>query len=67
MPRGGARSTCWPSSPAGVLEFVRGHGPRCVANISGEPVDLGRRTTVLLSSAPLVDGLLAPDATAWLV
>ncbi|MFN0284284.1 MAG: hypothetical protein ACKVZ6_20235 [Kineosporiaceae bacterium] len=50
-----------------MLEFVRGHGPRCVANISGEPVDLGRRTTVLLSSAPLVDGLLAPDATAWLV
>jgi len=36
-----------------VLDVVRGHGLRCVANISGEPVDLGRRTTVLLSSASL--------------
>ncbi|MFF4885431.1 alpha-amylase family glycosyl hydrolase [Streptomyces nigra] len=54
-----------PDAPAGVLHFARSDGWRCVANLSAGPVDLPAGE-VLLSSAPLESGRLAPDTTAWL-
>ncbi|MEU6352816.1 glycoside hydrolase family 13 protein [Streptomyces sp. NPDC047072] len=52
--------------PAGVLEFARHEGWRCVANLSGTAVRLPEGE-VLLSSAPLDgDGLLGPDTTVWI-
>ncbi|GAA1419522.1 glycoside hydrolase family 13 protein [Streptomyces thermospinosisporus] len=57
---------CWAEeTPPGVLQFDRGDGWRCVANLSGEPVSLPAGE-VLLTSAPLEDGRLGPDTTAWL-
>ncbi len=52
-------------TPAGVLGFDRGDGWRCVANLSSDPVPLPAGE-VLLTSAPLENGRLAPDTTAWL-
>ncbi|MGX1313308.1 alpha-glucosidase [Streptomyces calvus] len=52
-------------APAGVLQFDRGDGWRCVTNLSAEPVSLPAGE-VLLTSAPLEDGRLGPDTTAWL-
>ncbi|MFF8031500.1 glycoside hydrolase family 13 protein [Streptomyces sp. NPDC016626] len=52
-------------APAGVLQFDRGDGWRCVANLSSGPVSLPAGE-VLLTSAPLEDGRLGPDTTAWL-
>ena len=52
-------------SPAGVLHFERGNGWRCVTNLSAEPVALPAGE-VLLTSAPLQNSHLGPDATAWL-
>jgi alpha-glucosidase len=56
----------WRSSPEGVLDFDRGRGLRCVANISSGTFELGRDATVLLSSAPVIGGELPVDAVAWL-
>ncbi|MFF4030841.1 alpha-amylase family glycosyl hydrolase [Streptomyces sviceus] len=53
------------AGPAGVLDFVRHEGWRCVANLSGTAVSLPAGE-VLLTSSPLEDGLLGPDTTAWL-
>jgi alpha-glucosidase len=39
---------------------------RCLANLSAEPVELPAGATVLLTSAPLADGMLPPDTSAWL-
>ncbi len=52
-------------TPAGVLRFDRGDGWRCVTNLSADPVSLPAGE-VLLTSAPLEDGRLGPDTTAWL-
>jgi alpha-glucosidase len=54
----------WLDAPDGVLRFRRG-GLVSVANLSGEPQPLGEGT-VLLASAPVLDGLLPVDAAAWL-
>jgi alpha-glucosidase len=54
-----------PDAPAGVLHFARSDGWRCVANLSAGTVDLPPGE-VLLTSAPLESGRLAPDTTAWL-
>jgi alpha-glucosidase len=62
---GAARAMTWRPAPAGVLAFDRG-GVTCVANLSPRPVGLPSHTAVLLASAPLADGLLPPDTTAWL-
>jgi alpha-glucosidase len=69
----------WCDAQDGVLSFDRPGDPgaasddagsaatvRCVANLSAVPVSLPASATVLLSSAPLADGLLPPDTTAWL-
>jgi alpha-glucosidase len=56
----------WCPSPSGVLDFYRGDGVRCVANLSGEPAALPSGASVLLASGPLTeDGLLPADTTAW--
>ncbi|MEF9904975.1 glycoside hydrolase family 13 protein [Streptomyces sp. P9-A2] len=52
-------------APAGVLQFDRTDGWRCVTNLSTAPVPLPPGE-VLLAGAPLTDGRLAPDTTAWL-
>ena len=61
---GSARLT-WRKSADGVLDFERGRVLRCVVNVGGGPVDL-ESDALLLASAPLVDGRLPVDATAWL-
>src|SRR5690606_18521544 len=53
-----------PDTPPGVLQFDRSEGWRCVTNLSDAPVDLPAGE-VLLTSAPLEDGRLGPDTTAW--
>ena len=54
----------WREAPAGVLDFDRGPGFRCVVNISGQPYAVGP-AEVLVASAPVSDGLLPHDSTAW--
>ncbi|WP_329046402.1 glycoside hydrolase family 13 protein [Amycolatopsis sp. NBC_01488] len=61
---GDGTMTWLPSSP-GVLSFAREPGFGCVVNLSAEPVELPA-DRVLLSSVPLADGLLPPDAAVWL-
>jgi alpha-glucosidase len=51
--------------PPGVLRFDRPDTWRCVTNLSDTAVDLPPGE-VLLTSAPLADGRLGPDTTAWL-
>ncbi|MGZ0148536.1 glycoside hydrolase family 13 protein [Kribbella sp. WER1] len=53
-------------APEGVLSFTRDPGFRCVVNVSDSPVTLPEHSKVLLSSEPVTDGELPPDATAWL-
>jgi alpha-glucosidase len=53
-------------TPAGVLQFARSGGWRCVANLSDAAVALPAGE-VLLASGPLTDdGRLGPDTTVWL-
>ena len=56
----------WRSAPAGVVDFDRGAGVRCVVNLAAEPYDLGPEVNVLMSSIPLTDGKLPTDAAVWL-
>lgn len=57
----------WYGAPAGCLAFRRkGGGLVCALNTSDEPVPIPPGE-VLLSSVPLVDGLLPPDAAVWLL
>ncbi len=56
----------WLPSGPGVLAFARGSRFTGVTNLSGAAVPLPPHESVLLSSAPLQDGLLPPDSTAWL-
>ncbi|NUS78522.1 MAG: glycoside hydrolase family 13 protein [Streptomyces sp.] len=53
------------NSPAGVLDFARHAGWRCVTNLSQTAVALPE-SEVLVASGPLEDGLLGPDTTVWL-
>jgi alpha-glucosidase len=55
----------WLPAPDGVLAFDRG-GVACVANLAHHPIELPPHAAVLLTSAPLADGLLPPDTAAWL-
>ncbi|WP_022889454.1 glycoside hydrolase family 13 protein [Agromyces italicus] len=56
----------WMPSEPGVLAFSRGEDVVCVTNFGAEPVALPDHDRILISSAPLVGGLLAHDSTAWL-
>lgn len=53
------------SLKSGVLEFVRPNGWRSVTNFSDKPVKLGKGK-LLLASAPLENGKLPGNSTAWL-
>ena len=56
----------WLPSDRQVLLFRRSPGFGCLANLGVDPVVVPTGARVLLSSAPLVKGLLPADATAWL-
>jgi alpha-glucosidase len=56
----------WLESSTDALVFRRGIDFVCVANLSPEPLILPPHGEVLLSSAPIVNGMLPPDSTAWL-
>ncbi|MGV1005400.1 MAG: glycoside hydrolase family 13 protein [Candidatus Nanopelagicales bacterium] len=56
----------WRESAAGVLDFERGAGLRCVLNFGPAPLELDPAARVLLASAPLPTGLLPADACVWL-
>ena len=57
----------WYGAPAGCLAFRRkGGGLVCALNTSDDPVPIPPGE-VLLSSVPLLNGLLPPDAAVWLV
>ncbi|HEY9310763.1 glycoside hydrolase family 13 protein [Williamsia sp.] len=57
----------WYGAPAGCLAFRRSLGKLvCALNAGSEPIGLPPGE-LLLSSAPLVDGKLPPNAAAWLV
>ena len=55
----------WVDSAASVLHFRRPGSWQCITNFGHEAVVLPAGS-LLLSSGPLVDGLLPPDTTAWL-
>jgi alpha-glucosidase len=55
----------WLDAPADVLAFTRDDGFTCVVNLSAEAVPLPDGQ-VLLSSVPVRNGLLLPDAAVWL-
>ncbi|QBJ95078.1 glycoside hydrolase family 13 protein [Rhodococcus sp. ABRD24] len=56
----------WYGSPPGCFAFRRRGGLICALNATDEPIRLPPGT-VLLTSAPLLGGLLPPDSAAWLV
>jgi len=53
-------------APANVLSFLREPGFRCIVNLSRSAVELPAHADVILASAPLTGGRLAPDTAAWL-
>ena len=59
------REFSWLPAPTGVLRFQHAD-VECVANLSNRPYPLDN-ATVLLSSAPINDGVLPADSTAWLL
>ncbi|MEE2031862.1 glycoside hydrolase family 13 protein [Rhodococcus chondri] len=56
----------WYDSPPGCLAFRRGGGLTCALNTTDEAVDLPPGT-VIVASAPVVDGRLPANSAAWLV
>ncbi len=56
----------WIAAEPGVLVFRRGDEFACVLNLSDAPVGLPEHDSILLSSDPLQDELLAPDTGVWL-
>ncbi|HEY9305138.1 MAG TPA: alpha-amylase, partial [Mycobacterium sp.] len=57
----------WLAAPRNTLMFERGdNGLRCALNVGKRALSLPD-TEVILTSAPLVDGKLPPNAAAWLV
>ena len=57
----------WYGAPAGCLAFRRSEGHLvCALNTTSEPVGLPPGELIVTSS-PLVDGMLAPNAAAWLI
>ena len=62
-PDGGSRL---PGGTSDVLAFSRGGGFVNVSNLSEHPIELPGHSAIVLSSSPLIGGLLPPDSTAWL-
>jgi alpha-glucosidase len=57
---------CWLDSSADVLSYRRGDDITVVINLSAHAVQLPSHDRVLISSAPVRDGVLPPDCAAWL-
>ena len=57
----------WLSSEPDVLAFSRGGRFICLSNLSQVAVRLPADCSLLLASAPVIDGSLPADATAWLL
>ena len=55
----------WRQSAEAVLDFDRGTALRCVVNLSDASVEVPT-DAVMLSSVPLEQGALPPDAAAWI-
>lgn len=66
LPALGDAALRWCDGDPDVLTFVRGDDFLCVSNLSETSRQLPRHTSILLSSNPLVNGMLPPDTTAWL-
>ncbi|MEU5877670.1 glycoside hydrolase family 13 protein [Spirillospora sp. NPDC047279] len=60
----GTPFTWLPSAPD-VLTFTRGDTFTCAVNLGATPVELPPGTPIL-TSAPVENGILPPDTTAWL-
>jgi len=56
----------WLPSDPDVLAFSRGEHVVSVTNLSAAKITLPPHTDILLASDTITDGLLPPDATAWL-
>jgi alpha-glucosidase len=56
----------WLESADAVLSFARGDGFVCTTNFSAAAIELPAGYSLLLASADPANGLLPPDATAWL-
>ncbi len=56
----------WLTSNPDVVTFTRGDAFTCVVNLSDGVVALPAHSEVILSSAPLQDGLLDVDTAVWL-
>jgi alpha-glucosidase len=56
----------WRDLGPGVLAFDRGSEFLSVTNLSAGGIELPHNGGILLSSSPLMGGLLPPDSTAWL-
>jgi alpha-glucosidase len=56
----------WLTAPSDTLIFRRGGGLVCALNAADRPIALPPGE-LILTSAPLVDGKLPPDAAAWLL
>ena len=59
---GMAPTVTWLGGPDGVLAFSRGN-LACTVNLSDQPVPAVG--PVLLSSAPVVDGVVPPEVAVW--
>ena len=57
-----APTLTWLGGPDGVLAFSRGNFG-CTVNLSDQPVPAVG--PVLLSSAPVVDGVVPPEVAVW--
>ena len=56
----------WLLTDPEVLSFTRPGGFTFLANLSDQPIALPEAGDVLLTSAPLTDGLVSPDTAVWL-
>lgn len=66
IPALGDGTLTWIESEPDVLALTRGGGFISVTNLSDGPVGLPAHPELLLTSAPLVNGQLPSDSTAWL-
>ncbi|MQY35936.1 Oligo-1,6-glucosidase [Streptomyces sp. RB17] len=62
----GETLTWTPDAPAGVLDFTRSEGWRCVTNLADGPVPLPPGDVLLASAALPGTRTLPPDTTVWL-
>ena len=60
-----SEALAWLPSADGVLAFVRGERTACIVNLGADRIDLPADSELLIASAPLEDGHLAPDTAAW--